>query len=71
MTRLWKAAKCYEVCRKFGKPVIVMEPVKGGNLVNLPENAKAVFEELQAAVPPATRSVLPPDLRESEWCFPA
>lgn len=22
--------KCYEVCRKFGKPVIVMEPVKGG-----------------------------------------
>lgn len=37
---------CYEVCRKFGKPVIVMEPVKGGNLVNLPENAKAVLEEL-------------------------
>ena len=25
---------CYEVCRKYGKPVIVMEPVKGGNLVN-------------------------------------
>lgn len=37
---------CYEVCRKFGKPVIVMEPVKGGNLVNLPEDAKAVLEGL-------------------------
>ena len=28
-----------------------MEPVKGGNLVNLPENAKAVFEELQGGSP--------------------
>lgn len=31
---------CYEVCRKHGKPVIVMEPVKGGILANLPDNAK-------------------------------
>ncbi|MDO5153516.1 MAG: aldo/keto reductase [Eubacteriales bacterium] len=46
-----ESRKCYEVCRKFGKPVIVMEPVKGGNLVNLPENAKAVFEELQGGSP--------------------
>jgi predicted aldo/keto reductase-like oxidoreductase len=30
---------CYEVCRKHGKPVLVMEPVKGGTLVNLPEEA--------------------------------
>ena len=37
---------CYEVCRKFNKPVIVMEPVKGGNLVNLPDEAKAVLEAL-------------------------
>ena len=27
----------FEVCRKHGKPVIVMEPVKGGTLVNLPQ----------------------------------
>lgn len=39
--------KCYEVCRKFHKPVIVMEPCKGGNLVNLPGDAGAVFDELQ------------------------
>ena len=37
---------CYEVCRKHNKPVLVMEPVKGGNLVNLPEEARAVFDEL-------------------------
>ena len=42
---------CYEAAVKHNKPVIVMEPVKGGNLVNLPENAKAVFDELGSAGP--------------------
>lgn len=41
-----ESRKCYEICRKYGKPIIVMEPVKGGNLVNLPESAKNIFEEL-------------------------
>ncbi len=39
--------KCQEVCKKHGKPIIVMEPVKGGHLVNLPEDAKTVLEELK------------------------
>ena len=34
---------CYEVCRKHGKPVMVMEPVKGGALAMLPEKAAALF----------------------------
>ena len=38
-----QSRKCYEVCRKYNKPVIIMEPVKGGNLVNLPEDAKKIF----------------------------
>ena len=38
--------KVYEVCRKHGKPVIVMEPVKGGSLINLPAEAQAVFDGL-------------------------
>ena len=46
-----ESRKCYEVCRKFGKPVIVMEPVKGGNLVNLPQNAKSILEELHGGSP--------------------
>lgn len=38
--------ECLAVCRKHGKPVIVMEPVKGGHLVNLPEKAQAVLDSL-------------------------
>ena len=36
---------CYEVCRKHGKPVFVMEPVKGGTLVNLPRAALNLLPE--------------------------
>ena len=36
----------YETARRHGKPVIVMEPVKGGRLAELPEEAKAVFDAL-------------------------
>ena len=43
-----ESKKCYEVCRKYNKPVIVMEPVKGGNLVNLPESAREVLNELES-----------------------
>ncbi len=41
-----ESRKCYEVCRKHGKPVIVMEPVKGGSLVNLPEAAQNILTAL-------------------------
>ena len=40
---------CYEVCVKHGKPVIVMEPVKGGSLVNLPGQALELLTEGSAA----------------------
>lgn len=43
-----ESRKCYEVCRKHNKPVIVMEPVKGGSLVNLPQSAQKVFDKLQS-----------------------
>ena len=46
-----QSRKCYEVCVKHKKPVIVMEPVKGGNLVNLPEDAKAVLDGLHGGSP--------------------
>ena len=41
-----ESKKVYEVCEKFGKPVIVMEPVKGGNLVKLPEDAQPIIHAL-------------------------
>ncbi len=34
---------CYEVCVKHEKPVIVMEPVRGGRLANVPEQAQALM----------------------------
>lgn len=46
-----QSRKCYEVCRKYGKPVFIMEPVKGGNLVKLPEAAKAVLDDLHGGSP--------------------
>ncbi len=42
---------CQEVCKKHGKPIIVMEPVKGGHLVNLPTGAQDIFEELKGGSP--------------------
>ena len=41
-----QSRRCYEVCRSHGKPVIVMEPVKGGSLVNLPTEAAEILQEL-------------------------
>ncbi|MDE7424836.1 MAG: aldo/keto reductase [Lachnospiraceae bacterium] len=39
---------CYEVARKHGKPVIIMEPVKGGMLANPPENVVKILKEAEA-----------------------
>ena len=49
----WESAvvesrKCYEAARAHGLPVVIMEPVKGGSLVNLPPDAAAL---LRAANP--------------------
>lgn len=43
---LVESRKCYEVCRKHNKPIIVMEPVKGGKLASLPDDAQCVFDSL-------------------------
>ena len=39
-----QAKQCYDVCVKHGKPVVVMEPVKGGVLANLPKEAEDNFK---------------------------
>ncbi len=36
---------CYEVARKHEKPIIVMEPIKGGTLANPPEKIAALFQQ--------------------------
>jgi predicted aldo/keto reductase-like oxidoreductase len=40
-----QSRKCYETARKHNKPVIVMEPVKGGVLANLPDKAEKLLKD--------------------------
>ena len=40
-----ESRKCYEVATKHGKPVIVMEPVKGGTLAKVPEKVEKMFKD--------------------------
>ena len=44
---------CYEVAKKHNKPVIVMEPVKGGTLANVPERVETLFkgQDLSMSIP--------------------
>ena len=41
---LIRARENYEVCRKYGKYVNVMEPVKGGTLANLPDKEAGLLK---------------------------
>ena len=45
----------YEICKKYGKPIIIMEPVKGGNLalVDTHEDIKGMFAKADAKQSPA------------------
>lgn len=40
-----QSRRCLEVANKYGKPVFVMEPCKGGTLVNLPDEALRLMKE--------------------------
>lgn len=48
---------CYETARKHGKEIIIMEPVKGGNLAVLPEELKKIFQAVN------------PDASASSWAI--
>lgn len=41
---LIQSRACYEVARRHGKPIIIMEPIKGGMLANPPDSVAAVFK---------------------------
>ena len=40
-----RAHECYETAVRHGVPVIVMEPVKGGTLANVPEDVEKLFKD--------------------------
>lgn len=52
-----QSRKNYEVCVKYNKPVIVMEPVKGGSLANIMDDAGKLLKELDDTVSQASFAV--------------
>lgn len=52
-----QSGACYRVAVKYGKPVIVMEPVKGGTLAAVPESAEAMFRECHPDWSPSSWAV--------------
>lgn len=40
-----QSKKCYEMARKYGKSVVIMEPVKGGMLANPPAPVREIFKK--------------------------
>lgn len=43
-----QSGKCYAVCEKYDKPVLVMEPVKGGGLANVRGEIRRMFKKAQS-----------------------
>ena len=50
-----KAKQCYETAREYSKQIIVMEPLKGGMLINLPEKVQQVFDDSKENISNAKR----------------
>ena len=44
-SQLVQAGPCYDVIRKHGKQVVIMEPVKGGGLAKVPEAVEKALKE--------------------------
>ena len=52
-----QSRKCWEVAREYGKPVIIMEPLKGGGLTKPPEPVLEILREAE------------PDRPAAEWAL--
>lgn len=49
-----QSRRCLEVARAHGKPVAVMEPCKGGTLINVPEEARGLLAAADPQAPAAS-----------------
>lgn len=52
-----QSRKCYETARRHGKPVVVMEPVKGGALAQVPQEAERLFRSVRPDLSPASWAI--------------
>ncbi len=39
-----QSKKCHEIALRYNKPIIIMEPIRGGQLINLPKKAGDIFK---------------------------
>ena len=42
-----QSRKCYELAQKYNLPVVVMEPIKGGSLAQVPSNVEKIFKDAE------------------------
>lgn len=54
-----QSGRCVEVARKHGKDIMVMGPVKGGTLAQLPEEAEALIRTFAEAHPDLYNGAIP------------
>lgn len=52
-----QSGRCYNTAKKYGKDVLVMEPVKGGTLAKLPDKAMQVFNDFYGEDAPTPASL--------------
>ncbi|WP_418990667.1 aldo/keto reductase [Alistipes sp.] len=52
-----QSRRCYEVARRHGKEIVVMEPVKGGALARVPEEVERLFRAVRPDLSPASWAV--------------
>lgn len=52
-----RSRRCYEVIRKHGKKVVVMQPVKGGTLANIPAEAVEILKAANPNLSPASWAI--------------
>ena len=49
--------KCYDIARRFGKPIVIMEPVKGGFLAQPPASVEKILTEANPDVSAASWAI--------------
>ena len=52
-----QSGKCHQVAKSHGKDIVIMEPVKGGALANLPEEVRDILKEHQPSLSAASWAV--------------
>ena len=52
-----QSRKCYEIAVKYNLPVVVMEPVKGGSLAQVPPSVEKIFRNAEPNMSPASWAI--------------